>query len=634
MELEAAFLNSYKTHRLDLHSAVKSGRKEVVEYMCNNRASAEPLLGIKDNSTDSEGFTILHKAAQQGELDMVQFLCKTPATKALLFEKTKENLTPLHVAKNREVAETLVNSISAAGDATSFLLARDEWGNTCLHCSVLNNNSDIVEYLLDLPQGHQLINTKTCMGDTPLHFAKSGCIARQLLEVADHDLVVVINEMGWTALHRAVGNRKMEVVRVLCTHPKTQCLITMRTTKQLHFSKIYGGNPLITPLSKTSSSPMFPPVAEGTGNTALHIACSYDDADTSILELLCEKIRFSDHMLVKDQDGCTALHYATTFQVAKILVDSVESPSQKDFIFHRDNEGQTALHLVADPLLLEYFLNLDIWKDEVNVAKDRVAFIKMQDTNGNSAILYYCKEGRSQLAMFVLQFLADNDQSDLDSFLIQTNHLGENVFHLVFSTTESSGYQDFILDIVDLSDDIPLLLLNMLKQDSRGNTPLLYLLAKYETMFVAQLAMRVPLERRKRLFDLKNKKGLSCRMVSTEQKFSMKFYLTKVLDEPDQAFSGALMLPDEDFYKIYNDATMFTLFPIDFDILTWKVVKYALNEYLITTRELTSRERFETFDEFNVDLMSPKQQASIQNRLYYMDSEKNEGYPKVSHFQY
>ncbi|KAI4300175.1 hypothetical protein L6164_033583 [Bauhinia variegata] len=157
--------------------------------------------------------TILHTAAEQGHIEVVNFLLDKERN---LVTITKNNgKTALHSAARYGHVEVVRALLSREAE---LAMRTDRKGQTALHMAVKGQNLMLVEELLKSNQS--LINIVDAKGNTPLHTAtRKGRleIIRKLLDYQETD-ANIINKSGETALDTAEKNGHSEVVKILKFH--------------------------------------------------------------------------------------------------------------------------------------------------------------------------------------------------------------------------------------------------------------------------------------------------------------------------------------------------------------------------------------------------------------------------------
>jgi ankyrin repeat protein/tetratricopeptide (TPR) repeat protein len=181
--------------------------KEVKPESKDRAAIIEERLarGGDINAKDENGWTLLHEAAHEGDIELVEMLL---AKGADVNVKNDAGLTPLYYAvqENNATTELLLAKGADVG-------VRNASGQTVLHTAAEAGNTDVVEILL--AKGAD-VNAKDKHDFTPLHLAVgkgySG-VAEVLL--ANGALVNAKDKNGWTALSYAVLNSNAAMVELL-----------------------------------------------------------------------------------------------------------------------------------------------------------------------------------------------------------------------------------------------------------------------------------------------------------------------------------------------------------------------------------------------------------------------------------
>ncbi|KAK7489814.1 hypothetical protein BaRGS_00018996 [Batillaria attramentaria] len=234
---------------------------------------------------DEEGNTLLHVAADTGDLDVVKIAVKSGAS---LTARDNKGQNPPQLAANRRKRDkkkpgTSSDCISAlrkacwSGDQNTVKVllctsvsVQDKgnvFGSTPLHVACETGKTDIATLLISLDAD---VNVKDNYGYTPLHDAcKNGNTQTALLLIQHHADVNVKNNDGNTPLHRT------------CLHGNTQTALLLIQ----HHADVN--------------------VKNNGGNTPLHCACFCGNTQTALL-----LIQHHADVNVKNNAGCAPLHYA------------------------------------------------------------------------------------------------------------------------------------------------------------------------------------------------------------------------------------------------------------------------------------------------------------------------------------
>nr|WP_253309278.1 ankyrin repeat domain-containing protein [Rickettsia endosymbiont of Ceutorhynchus assimilis] len=188
-----------------LLTAVQDGDFEKVKDLVSRGAS---LDAANIDAQDKDGKTPLHFAAQEGNLDMVQFFLNRGAN---IKAKDMYGWTPLHFAS----AYGKFDVVKFFLDSNINIRAKDRYGDTPLHLAAQNNDkSEIVESFLDSDANN--INDRTNNGWTPLHVAVQGnkpsTVKLLLGRGAD---IEVKDTYGQTPLDLATQKGYTDIVKIL-----------------------------------------------------------------------------------------------------------------------------------------------------------------------------------------------------------------------------------------------------------------------------------------------------------------------------------------------------------------------------------------------------------------------------------
>ena len=143
------------------------------------------LLGSDPNIKDSNGWTALHYAAQNGDFESVQILIDK---KADINAFSNNGRTPLHLAakmNRKNIVRYLLDKIleKYKGDSQKYINTKDEHGCTPIHLAAKEGNKECLEILLS--KGADLYATDIC---------------------------------GWNILHYASFHAKKDTIRFICKY--------------------------------------------------------------------------------------------------------------------------------------------------------------------------------------------------------------------------------------------------------------------------------------------------------------------------------------------------------------------------------------------------------------------------------
>ena len=188
-----------------LYLAVLDGNLHRVDRFIKAGAQIDELAG--DFSSVLRRNTFLYLAAYRGERAIVERLLS--ASKTTINTPNTEGFTPLHAAC-QEGHRDIVAVLSAAGAKTD---ATDDEGSTPLFVAVCGRQVAIVDVLLNTPQP---LDKPDARGNTPLYAAcQNGCIliVNKLLNAGAN--INLANKNGNTPLHIAAMKGCADIVNLL-----------------------------------------------------------------------------------------------------------------------------------------------------------------------------------------------------------------------------------------------------------------------------------------------------------------------------------------------------------------------------------------------------------------------------------
>ena len=314
-----------------LHHAAKENKLEIIEFLINS--------GCDINAGDNEEQTPLHKAALFGNMESVQSLLERGAD----VDKVDNNgQTPLHIAiisgGDTKVVKALITKANLG-------IKRDD-GQNALHLAIRYHKVDCIDLILGHRQAPEVI-TGTCnRGYTPLHLAVSlGHLdtIERLLKNQNPDIFKTTNQ-GRTLLHLAASTSNGTILPFLLCLQGTVNLVNkcdQNLCTPLHDAAMNGHLKQVTLLMDRGA--VFSTAHNG--YSPLHYACQ--NGHLSVVRKLLERHSFQMHYVTKNED--TALHVAARnghAAIVKLLLDSgipiTHNAQQASFLnialFNRDSK--------------------------------------------------------------------------------------------------------------------------------------------------------------------------------------------------------------------------------------------------------------------------------------------------------
>lgn len=260
---------------------------------------------VNPNFVDEEGYSPLHRAVLNNNLDVVNVLLsyKDIDTEIKLpYEASVDDwylggATPLLVASYTGNAD-IVNALIEAG---SDIRAKDDIdGATTIHIASANGNNEVINILLN--KDNTLINEADSMKDTPLHWAsiknQTDTISLLLANGADTKLA---NSDGNTVLHYAAMYGDVNTVNVLLEADSFLASVENNEgITPIYYAIVVSDNDILSSIITNGQIDINK--KDSLGYTPLHYAANYGNMEAVVL--LVEEFN-ADKTIVND-DNFTA----------------------------------------------------------------------------------------------------------------------------------------------------------------------------------------------------------------------------------------------------------------------------------------------------------------------------------------
>ncbi|WIH80829.1 ankyrin repeat domain-containing protein [Brachyspira pilosicoli] len=260
---------------------------------------------VNPNFVDEEGYSPLHRAVLNDNLDVVNVLLsyKDIDTEIKLpYEASVDDwylggATPLLVASYTGNAD-IVNALIEAG---SDIRAKDDIdGATTIHIASANGNNEVINILLN--KDNTLINEADSMKDTPLHWAsiknQTDTISLLLANGADTKLT---NSDGNTVLHYAAMYGDVNTVNVLLEADSSLASVENNEgITPIYYAIVVSDNDILSSIITNGQIDINK--KDSLGYTPLHYAANYGNMEAVVL--LVEEFN-ADKTIVND-DNFTA----------------------------------------------------------------------------------------------------------------------------------------------------------------------------------------------------------------------------------------------------------------------------------------------------------------------------------------
>jgi ankyrin repeat protein len=203
---------------------------------------------------------------------------------------------------------------------------------------------DAIEGLIN-----DIANAKNDQDRTLLHFAAAdgdADIAKKLLAIADADKFMTADGYWGSPLHSAARRNKLEVFRkILEQFPNSAKLRAYYGWTALHVAVFNESVDIVKAFAQRNDFYDLASIKDSKGQTALHVA-----ADNGNVEIFREFFNVKDFerlASIQDDDGQTALHYAAFSGHIDVVKEFLNVNDFANLASIRSMAGLTALHLAA-----------------------------------------------------------------------------------------------------------------------------------------------------------------------------------------------------------------------------------------------------------------------------------------------
>ncbi|KAJ9701396.1 hypothetical protein PVL29_006651 [Vitis rotundifolia] len=327
--------------------------------------------------------TILHIAAQFGQLDCVKLILQLTSSSSLLGQSNLKGDTPLHLAAREghlTVVQALIQAAKALPDEIesgrgvdkAILRMANEGKDTALHEAVRYHHPEVVKLLIE--EDPQFVYGPNISGGTPLYMA---------VERGHGDLVQIIIDhtstspaysgiLGRTALHSAVIRNDHEITaKLLEWKPSLAKEVDEKGWSPLHCAAHFGYTTIVKQLLEKSSDKSVAYLRIKPGKkTALHLAAIRGHKD--IVDLLLSN--YPDCCEQVDDNGKNVLHFAMMNRqdyYPRMFLQN-DGLSVRGLLNERDAQGDTPLHLLASYLVYDEKFVLDDKVDKMGLNNENL----------------------------------------------------------------------------------------------------------------------------------------------------------------------------------------------------------------------------------------------------------------------
>ncbi|GFU57296.1 hypothetical protein NPIL_316821, partial [Nephila pilipes] len=307
-------------NRSSVELAVAHGRVEVVELLLKEK-------NVHINDKGNDGFSLLHIAAQAGNLNIVTYLINQGAD---VNSQNDAGSKPIHIA-TREGHKDVVEFFIKCRSLNNYIGA---FGQSLLHYAVLGGQTEILQLLIDLKFDVNVTDRNDCK---PIHVAAISGDKNALEILLQHGAYCNATYNGMTPLQLAAEKNYLSCVQLLML------------IKEL-FNAVKHNN--LSEIEKRISEGVILNVKSTDNVTPLHYACwkGYQDIVNILLKNKADPN-------ASGKDGSSPLHYAAKFNhfaIVKVLllyggIYNASSNNQKSPLnFTSNNDIKNLLQLLEE----------------------------------------------------------------------------------------------------------------------------------------------------------------------------------------------------------------------------------------------------------------------------------------------
>lgn len=297
------------------------------------------LCGANPNRMDSSGSTALAYAATIGAESVARLLLTHPGT--LPDSKNSIGSTPLVAAARNGhtgIAEMLL--LNGADP-----LSVDNKLKSVLHSASIFGWFEMIT-LLCLHGARPSLNWQDEAGHTPLHRAvlaqKADTLRRLVLEGADVNLP---NRGGNTPLSLSVKTQNLQITADLISYGADMDLANKAGKMPLHFAALLHDGEMLKKLVRAGASVA---TKDTSGRTVWHWLAkrpfSLEEDSKACVKAISPEATGTQLLNTQDNDGKTALYYATAFKINTLVVSIIALGVDVNL---GDNLGRSPLHVAA-----------------------------------------------------------------------------------------------------------------------------------------------------------------------------------------------------------------------------------------------------------------------------------------------
>uniref|UniRef100_A0A8C4IKN7 Ankyrin repeat and death domain containing 1B n=1 Tax=Dicentrarchus labrax TaxID=13489 RepID=A0A8C4IKN7_DICLA len=291
--------------------------------------------GLNANAKNVHHRTALHYAVAGKNTEAVQFLLQR---RVKVDQKDKHGVAPIHLAAWFGSLEILKLLVRAGAEQK----IENEEGLNIMHCAAINNNTDIVQYIVDDLQMKEL-DKDDQSGHRPFALAaEHGCVEMLDMLIGPYNMATMKpNKRGDTPLHLAARNNHLDALQLLLQSFDIRDAVNMDGETALYQAADNGQEGCVLALLEAGCDPN---ILTNSKCSALHSVS--EKGDTSLVQLLLEykaNPDFKNQVCKHKLDA--PLHLAVRNSHIAVIHSLLKAGCD---INVTDKRSQTAMHLAAE----------------------------------------------------------------------------------------------------------------------------------------------------------------------------------------------------------------------------------------------------------------------------------------------
>ncbi|KAL3063110.1 hypothetical protein OYC64_002819 [Pagothenia borchgrevinki] len=317
----------------DNQEMLLDAEKQFMEAAKRNDVATMKTLarGLNANARNVDNRTALHYAVAGKNKEAVQLLLQR---RVKVDQKDKYGVAPIHLAAWFGSLEILKLLVQAGAEQK----VENEEGLNIMHCAAINNQTAIIEYIMNDLQMKELDKEDQSGHRAFALAAEHGCVEMLEMLMVPYDMgTMKPNKRGDTPLHLAARNGHLATVQSLLQSFDTRDEVNMEGETALYQAAEHGEEECALLLLEAGCDPN---ILTKANCSALHPVS--EKGDTSVVQLLLD---YKTHTDFQNQNLEAPLHLAVKNSHIPVIHCLLKAGCNVNVT---DKRSQTAMHLAAE----------------------------------------------------------------------------------------------------------------------------------------------------------------------------------------------------------------------------------------------------------------------------------------------